>query len=224
LTAALGFVGFAQFVFGFYSWMCTFQTPAPQFPPIPLDSFRYCSFGMKRYQEVILISLLLVYDLSAFSIIIWVARRRGDLGQSKFPSLLDRIIKDATVYFIIIFTSNLIAESFVLFAPPAYSILPAITNMVLMPIMASRLMLSLKKAADKSGAFACTEDLNNATSVVFTRGGHTTMENAMGAGTTRLDRNLMQGTQGTVELEFFENRSGHDIIAWSGDSSGSSSR
>ena len=47
--------------------------------------------------------------------------------------------------------------------------------------MASRLMLSLKKAADKVGSFTCTEDVDVVTEVLFANG-HTTMEYALEVG------------------------------------------
>ena len=53
--------------------------------------------------------------------------------------------------------------------------------------MASRLMLSLKKAADESGSFMRTEDLDAVTDVMFARR-HATMEDAMEAGLSRHDR------------------------------------
>ena len=69
--------------------------------------------------------------------------------------------------------------------------------------MATRLMLSLKKAADKSGSFTRTEDLDAVEDVVFA-GGHTTMEYAMEAGlSTRTTRHLRDQT---VDLELVENR------------------
>lgn len=49
--------------------------------------------------------------------------------------------------------------------------------------MATRLMLSLKKAADQSGSFTRTEDLDGVDDLVFAGGGeHTTMEYAMEVG------------------------------------------
>lgn len=62
--------------------------------------------------------------------------------------------------------------------------------------MASRLMLSLKKAADDSGSFVSTEDLEAITDVMFARRHYATMEYAMEAGLSR-PRNRNQ----TVDLE-----------------------
>lgn len=56
-------------------------------------------------------------DLLVFLIIVWVGRKSAGFRQSKVPSILDKIIKDATLYFLVIFTSHLLVECFVLFAP-----------------------------------------------------------------------------------------------------------
>jgi len=66
--------------------------------------------------------------------------------------------------------------------------------------MATRLMLSLKKAADESGSFTRTEDLDGMTDVMFA-GGHTTMEYAMEAGVSRYEHRDQ-----AVGLELLENR------------------
>ena len=47
--------------------------------------------------------------------------------------------------------------------------------------MATRLMLSLKKAADKMGSFTRTDDLGGVTGALFASG-HATMEHAMEVG------------------------------------------
>ena len=68
--------------------------------------------------------------------------------------------------------------------------------------MATRLMLSLKKAADASGSFTRTEDLDAFSDVVFA-GEHTTMELAMEAGVSRRDR---PGTDQTMGFELVESQ------------------
>lgn len=70
------------------------------------------------------------------------------------------------------------------------------------PIMATRLMLSLKKAADESGSFTRTEDVEAVADLVFV-GGHTTMEYAMevGVSTSRRDH-----PDQATEFELVENR------------------
>ncbi|KAF9649416.1 hypothetical protein BDM02DRAFT_3128379 [Thelephora ganbajun] len=214
LAVLLACISLAQFFFGCYQWAMISEkgflngrayplffptSSAMHWPPIHSDSFRLCFFKEIRVQEVTVVSLSLVYDLLAFVIVIWASRRPGGLGRSKIPTILDRIVRDATMYFLVIFTSHLVVECFILFAPPTYHLLPANSNSIFIPIMATRLMLSLKKAADEAGSFTCTDDLEVTTSVAFA-GGHTTMEYAMEAGVSRRDRDQ------TGDLELVENR------------------
>ena len=56
----------------------------------------------------------------AFLIVVWVSRKSGGLGRSKIPTILDKIVKDATMYFLVIFGSQLLVESFILFAPVSH--------------------------------------------------------------------------------------------------------
>ena len=69
--------------------------------------------------------------------------------------------------------------------------------------MATRLMLSLKKAADESGSFTRTEDLEAITGVVFA-GEHTTMEYAMEVGVSR--RAAGDRRDQTTDFELVETR------------------
>jgi len=56
-------------------------------------------------------------DFLVFVIIVWVGRRSTGFTRSRVPSILDRIVRDATMYFLVIFTSHLIVECFLVFAP-----------------------------------------------------------------------------------------------------------
>jgi len=191
LTAVPGFITIIQFFFGCYVWVQVHGLGAVVWPAINYDAFRLCFFNQTEIQQVLLLSFSLIYDLLAFLIIAWVGRTSTGLRQSKVPSILDRIVKDATLYFVVIFTSHLLVECFVLFAPKTYHLLPANSNAIFIPIMATRLMLSLKKAADQSGSFTRTEDLDGVDDLVFAGGGgqHTTMEYAMEVGVAaRRDR------------------------------------
>ena len=72
--------------------------------------------------------------------------------------------------------------------------------------MASRLMLSLKKAADKVGSFTCTEDVDVVTEVLFANG-HTTMEYALEVGVSRRDGSRDQaGAWDVIALQLIESR------------------
>ena len=56
-------------------------------------------------------------DTSAFIIVVHSARDRGGMRAKGVPSLLDRIVEDATMYFLIIFISQIFVISFEIFAP-----------------------------------------------------------------------------------------------------------
>ena len=58
-----------------------------------------------------------VKDTSAFLIIVYSAKHRGQMRASGVPSILDRIVEDATVHFLVIFTAHLLLILFQLFAP-----------------------------------------------------------------------------------------------------------
>jgi len=63
------------------------------------------------------------------------------------PSILDTVVRDATKYFMLITSLHFLSVLFVFFAPEDIELFPPMANTVLVPVMASRLMLSLKKAA-----------------------------------------------------------------------------
>lgn len=58
-----------------------------------------------------------VEDTSAFLVIVYSAKDQGPLRASGVPNILDRIFKDATVHFLVIFTAHLLLIFFQLLAP-----------------------------------------------------------------------------------------------------------
>lgn len=60
---------------------------------------------------------LLRQDTSAFFVIVWSVKLRGRTRARGVPSLLDKIARDATMYFLVIFTSHLLLILFEFFAP-----------------------------------------------------------------------------------------------------------
>lgn len=117
-------------------------------------------------------------DLAAFAVIIGFGLRNGlnasAMAMSR-PGIVKTIVQDATIYFIIIFTSHLVFvltlvfarvrvthhNGFVRFLTPIYQpviqLLPAVGNDVFLPIMISRLMLSLKKVASTDNGWSFAE-------------------------------------------------------------------
>jgi len=71
------------------------------------------SFGI----HIAMANPLFVKDASAFLIIVNSARNRGFSRASGVPNLLDKILQEATVYFLAIFTSHLLLIFFEFFAP-----------------------------------------------------------------------------------------------------------
>lgn len=58
-----------------------------------------------------------VQDTFAFGVIVYSVRRRGLPRAEGGSTLLDKIVRDATMYFVVIFTSHLLLIIFELFAP-----------------------------------------------------------------------------------------------------------
>jgi len=129
-------------------------------PPIPLDAFRLCVFARHRPIEIGYTSISLFFDLAAFSVIIGFGLRTGLTAGSvatSRPSLVHTIVHDASIYFLVIFTSHLIFLSTLIFARPTLQLLPAVGNDVFLPVMIARLMLSLKKAATVEDGWSFAE-------------------------------------------------------------------
>lgn len=59
-------------------------------------------------------------DLLAFLIVVWVGRKGRGSARYRIPTILDKIVRDATVYFLVLFTSHLVVEFFIIFAPVSH--------------------------------------------------------------------------------------------------------
>ncbi|KAF9789637.1 hypothetical protein BJ322DRAFT_1178256 [Thelephora terrestris] len=114
-------------------------------PQIPLDAYHLCVFNRHRNIEVAYTSLSLVYDSLAFSLVMYLARKLRAPGGA--PMILDIIAKDATWYFLVVFSSHLVLVLTLNFARPTIQLLPGPGIVVYLPVMISRIMLSLRKAA-----------------------------------------------------------------------------
>ncbi|KAF9780567.1 hypothetical protein BJ322DRAFT_1112556 [Thelephora terrestris] len=141
----------SQFVLGLYLTNLTAKAPAQQLPPIHLMAYQLCIFTRHRKVEMAYTAMSLAYDFLAFLIIV-ASAVWSTSGGFKMPHILRTIVRDSTVYFLIIFTSHLVLEMTLLLARLNLQLLPAIGNVVYLPIMIGRLMLSLKKAVDTSQA------------------------------------------------------------------------
>ena len=104
-------------------------------PRIQFDSFKLCAFSREGTMEVAWTVISLGYgklfpnlpcfqttipvltfkDLLAFSVILYLASRSANRMYG-IPSLLRTIVRDATIYFLVIFTSHLVLVITLLFA------------------------------------------------------------------------------------------------------------
>ncbi|KAF9648233.1 hypothetical protein BDM02DRAFT_3261179 [Thelephora ganbajun] len=145
ITVCLGIITMSQFTFGLYGSVIYATHGARQILPIPLDTYRICTFEQHVSQEIVYTTISLVYDFLVFSVIIYLVAR-SNVYRFPIPSLLKTIAQDATLYFLVIFTSHLMLELTLLLGRPSLQVLPAVGNVVYLPVMITRLMLSLRKA------------------------------------------------------------------------------
>lgn len=107
-------------------------------PVLPLDVFQLCVFQRWRPGEITSTVLSLLYgslcsqspdiriatiihlfvkDALAFIIIVFSSKRRSTEHAYGTPNLLDRVVRDATLYFFVIFSSHLLLIFFEFLAP-----------------------------------------------------------------------------------------------------------
>jgi len=151
IAAFLSLLTLIKFVFSMYLTVRFGLDTAFEFPDIPLDEFKFCQFHRWRPGETTSTVFSLVYDLAAFLVIVYYSSKRGSERASGMPDLLDRIVRDATAYFLVIFSSHLWLIFFEFLTSEYLQLLPSCANALLVPILATRLMISLKKAATPSG-------------------------------------------------------------------------
>ena len=108
------------------------------FPDLPLEEYRICTFQLWKHKEMIHVALSLSYgtffpsstthpltsnhfcvkDALALLFIVYTANRyRGLTRGGGVPSLLNKILQDATMYFLVLSTGHLLFLFFGVFAP-----------------------------------------------------------------------------------------------------------
>jgi len=149
IVAFFSAITFTQVVIGVYTIVITAHKPAQRLPLIPLQAYDLCIFSRSPRFELVYMSLSLFFDAMAFSVIVFVSFgfKAGLSSQGGRPSIIRTIVEDSTLYFLVIFSSHLVSFLMLLVARPSVQLLPSAGNLVLLPIMISRLMLSLKKAS-----------------------------------------------------------------------------
>lgn len=110
--------------------------------------------------EIAYTCLSLFFDFTAFTTIIRFGFKAGLTANAvavSRPSIVRTIVEDATIYFFVIFTSHFIFLATLLFERPSLQLIPSVGNDVFLPVMISRLIISLKKAASGDDGRTPTE-------------------------------------------------------------------
>ena len=109
------------------------------FPDLPFDEYRNCAFQSLKHREMAYVALSLAYgtffllsivhpptsdpfctkDALALLIIVYSAKRHagGFARVGGVPNLLDKILRDATTYFLVLSTGHALFLFFEIFAP-----------------------------------------------------------------------------------------------------------
>ncbi|KAF9643257.1 hypothetical protein BDM02DRAFT_1545403 [Thelephora ganbajun] len=144
---ALSVLIIAQLCFGIWAIVMAAIFPIQSVPEINLDAYRICFFKRWRFGELSFTITTVAFDLAAFLVILVTARGVRTSRYPGIPSILGVVLRDATVYFMLMFACQLVLLLFLFLAPVQIQLTPGVAQTTLLPIMASRLMLSLKKVA-----------------------------------------------------------------------------
>ncbi|KAF9789657.1 hypothetical protein BJ322DRAFT_1018258 [Thelephora terrestris] len=165
VVIVFGTITVSQLAIGIWTTTFAAEGGVQPAPPIPLDAFQICIFTQNRSLEIAYTALSLSFDFLAFSLIILLAVTMRAPGL-KVRSILETIAEDATKYFLIIFTSHLVVEVTLNLEQQMIRLLPA----PYIPVMISRIILSLRKAADplrKNQSLGESSDRTNLPSMKF---------------------------------------------------------
>jgi len=146
VTIAFATITISQLALGIRITVVAAREGAQILPPLPFDAYHLCVFVRHRPVEIAYTSISICYDFLAFSLIIFVAATSKSRGL-RFPTILRAMAEDATWYFLVIFTSHFVLEMTLNLGRESIQLLPASGNVVYLPVMISRLMLSLRKTA-----------------------------------------------------------------------------
>jgi len=131
-----------------YMLVWSVMGPITQFPSIPLDAYRICIIRTSRALTVLQMSISLSFDVAVFVLIIIQTR----LIRSRYqgmggPDVLNTLNRDAEIYFAVIATSHFVIVIMFGVARAGIGPIPIVGNAVYIPMMISRMIMSLKKAA-----------------------------------------------------------------------------
>jgi len=147
IAIGLGAITVSQLALGIYMMAVAGKEGAQPLPQIPLDAYHLCVFFRHRKFELAYTSISIFYDSLAFLLIMFLAtglKRRG----LKVRNLMETITADATRYFLVIFSAHFVLVLTLNLGPEPVQLLPGPGLPVFLPVMISRIMFSLKKAAD----------------------------------------------------------------------------
>ncbi|KAF9646676.1 hypothetical protein BDM02DRAFT_3118320 [Thelephora ganbajun] len=192
----------AQLCFGTYFTIWSVSAPLGSLPEIDLDAFRLCTIKRWRGGELIFGSLMTAFDVLAFLTILIIAKRTRANRYPGIPSILDVILRDATLYFILMFGTEIAFQLFFLVAPNRFQPIPGLANTIFIPLMASHIMLSLKKAAtDPTGpwSLATMADTDRGRSP---EGGTLRFTSWVSSGPHQVSETLNPPSEVDIEIEF----------------------
>lgn len=146
VTTGFAIISGVQLVLGIYLTVLVSQGAEPS-QPMYSEGPRLCLFVRHRAIEIAYTSISLLYDSLAFSLTVFLVARSDPRGLG-LPTLWKTIGEDATRYFLVIFTSHVVLWITLIFGRGSIQLLPAPGTAVYIPVMTSRIILSLRKAAD----------------------------------------------------------------------------
>ncbi|KAF9644137.1 hypothetical protein BDM02DRAFT_3131949 [Thelephora ganbajun] len=149
IAGALYGLSIIQFGVGLY--LCVYtslnhRSAIVRLPRIHLDAYQMCFFQIPRFGSLLYTSLSLAFDLGALLIVLG-RTVRTQRYESNVPNILDTVTRDAVTYFSVIFSSHLVLVLMLVSVRPSLRFLPTVGNAVFVPMMITRIILSLKKAA-----------------------------------------------------------------------------
>lgn len=163
IGGALSSLILGQLTFGIYMVVAAAENPMLRPPEINLDPFKFCVYEMPKLGDLVFVNIAVAFDILAFLIVFIVARKPGHHRYPGIPSILSVILRHATKYFLLIFLLQILYDLFIFFASESIALFPGLASTVLVPLMASRLMLSLKKASlehTRAWSFSTATNLN----------------------------------------------------------------
>lgn len=146
---ALGLYGVTILQFGVGLYLCVYSSLDPQqMPQLDLDSYRLCMFNIPVSATLVYTSFSLAFDVGVFFIVL--VRTQSLQAQycgSNIPNIVGTISRDTEIYFLVIFSTQFLLVLMLILVRPTLRFLPTVGNAIFLPMMITRIILSLKKAA-----------------------------------------------------------------------------